>query len=270
MTWLVIVPARAGSKGVPGKNVAEVGGRPLVAYTLQTSKEVVDATKGAELLVSTDDERVRAIAEEMGISVPFLRPAALSGDNARSYDFVVHALDWWARWGKSFEFVLILQPTCPLRTVDGVRDAMRWLENSPGKDSLISGFRTSAINPDVLYDPGEEGCAVPRWLENSPGKDSLISGFRTSAINPDVLYDPGEEGCAVPIVPTHGAGGRRQEVPEVLVRNGTLYGVRTSFLRQSGKLICDRPLFVEMPEADSINVDAPADLKRLRQRFSDE
>lgn len=233
MTWLVIVPARAGSKGLPGKNVAEVGGRPLVAYTLQTSKEVVAVTKGAELLVSTDDKRVRSIAEEMGISVPFLRPAALSGDNARSYDFVVHALDWWARRGKSFEFVLILQPTCPLRTVEGVRDAMRWLENSPGKDSLISGFRTSAINPDILYDPGEEGCAVP-------------------------------------IVPSHGAGRRRQEVPEVLVRNGTLYGVRTSFLRQSGKLICDRPLFVEMSEADSINVDAPADLKRLRQRFSNE
>jgi CMP-N-acetylneuraminic acid synthetase len=111
---LAVVPARAGSKGIPGKNLAPVGGRPLIAWTLAAARE---SGVCARIVVTTDSPAIAAVARDHGGETPFLRPAELSGDEASSVDVVVHAVSWLEREeGARFDWIGLLQPTSPLRT----------------------------------------------------------------------------------------------------------------------------------------------------------
>lgn len=118
MTTVALVPARGGSKGVPGKNVAEVGGRPMIAWTIAAAFDsgVVD-----RVVVSTDDDGIATVAEATGAEVPFRRPAALATDEADSVDVALDALD---RLGSDPEWLVLLQPTSPLRCGTDVAAAM--------------------------------------------------------------------------------------------------------------------------------------------------
>jgi CMP-N,N'-diacetyllegionaminic acid synthase len=122
---LAIVPARAGSKGVPGKNVAPVGGRPLLAWTLAAAR----AARGIDrLIVSTDSEEIAAVAREWGGETPFLRPAELARDETPGIEPVLHAVGWLAEHeGYRPELVLLLQPTSPLRIATDVEAALALL-----------------------------------------------------------------------------------------------------------------------------------------------
>lgn len=110
---LFLVPARGGSKGVPGKNIADVGGRPLIAWS-------IDAGRGAHhrgrVIVSTDSAEIAEIARRHGAEVPFLRPAELAGDDAPSLDMALHSLQWLeANENYRPDYLVLLQPTSPLR-----------------------------------------------------------------------------------------------------------------------------------------------------------
>ena len=110
---MAIIPARAGSKGVPGKNVRSLGGWPLIAYSIQAGllAENID-----RVIVSTDSEDYAAIAKKCGAEVPFLRPAEFATDFSNDYEFVKHALDWLqASEGKIPEYIVHLRPDTPLR-----------------------------------------------------------------------------------------------------------------------------------------------------------
>jgi CMP-N-acetylneuraminic acid synthetase len=131
---LAVVPARGGSKRLPRKNLLSLGGKPLIAWTLEAAlrSHYID-----ELVVSSDDKEVIDVAIRWGAHAPFKRPAGISGDLATTNVVVEHCLDYYAGLGKQFDLVMILQPTSPLRTVDHIDGAFeRYL--SAGVKGLIS------------------------------------------------------------------------------------------------------------------------------------
>jgi N-acylneuraminate cytidylyltransferase len=106
---LAVIAARGGSKGLPRKNVLPVGGKPLIAWTIEAAlaSRRIDRT-----ILSTDDDEIALVASRFGCEVPFRRPAALASDDAASIDVVLHAVD---EVGEGFDWLVLLQPTSPLR-----------------------------------------------------------------------------------------------------------------------------------------------------------
>jgi CMP-N,N'-diacetyllegionaminic acid synthase len=120
---LAVVPARAGSKGIPDKNIKTVGGIPLVARVGEVLKELGEIDRA---VVSTDSDCIAAVAESAGIAAPFRRPEALSGDRIGDLDVLTHALQTMeAIDGRQYDVVVMLQPTSPLRTAQNVRDCLQ-------------------------------------------------------------------------------------------------------------------------------------------------
>lgn len=120
-TVLALIPARGGSKGIPGKNIKLFSGRPLIAYTIAAAREsrYVDS-----VVVTTDSREIADIALEYGAEVPFLRPAELAQDSSRTIDAIVHARDAMERLGRSHDVVVTLQPTSPLRRAEEIDAAL--------------------------------------------------------------------------------------------------------------------------------------------------
>ncbi|TKC05261.1 acylneuraminate cytidylyltransferase family protein [Pedobacter frigoris] len=116
MKTLILIPARAGSKGLKGKNVKNLGELPLIAYSILFAKEV--ATHNDIVCISTNDPEVIDIAEKYNLPVPFVRPDALASDFAGSYEVIMHALNHYDALDINFDSVLLLQPTSPFRLVE--------------------------------------------------------------------------------------------------------------------------------------------------------
>jgi CMP-N,N'-diacetyllegionaminic acid synthase len=118
---LGIIPARGGSKGLPGKNILNLCSKPLIAWTIEEAKKSTIIDK---LIVSTDDQKVAEISKEYGCEVPFKRPKRLSQDNSITDDVVIHALE---TINETFEIIIILQPTSPLRTYKDIDNSLKFL-----------------------------------------------------------------------------------------------------------------------------------------------
>lgn len=112
MRILAVITARGGSKRLPGKNIRPLGGRPLIAWTIDAAQGLPDI---CDILVSTDDEEIARVARAAGASVPWLRPTELSSDTAGSVDVCLHALDWYEREHGAVDGLLLIQPTSPFR-----------------------------------------------------------------------------------------------------------------------------------------------------------
>lgn len=119
---LAIVPARGGSKRLPRKNVLQLGGKPLITWTIDTARE---SGCFVDVLVSTDDVEIADTARAAGAMVPWLRPAELATDTANSAVVIAHALAWYEREIGSVDAVLLLQPTSPFRSAESIRGAVR-------------------------------------------------------------------------------------------------------------------------------------------------
>lgn len=117
MKILALIPARGGSKRLPGKNIRLLGGMPLIVWTIDAASGISDI---ADILVSTDDESIATVARSAGAMVPWLRPVELADDTAASVDVALHALDWYERENGAVDGLLLLQPTSPFRTRDTV------------------------------------------------------------------------------------------------------------------------------------------------------
>lgn len=142
---LAVIPARRGSRGLPGKHLRMLGGLPLIAHTIRAA---LAATRIDHVLVSTDDPAIRKAAIALGAEAPFLRPAALATDVAATAPVVVHAVTWYeARAGRT-SAVVVLQPTSPLRTATQIDAAVALLDD-PAADSVVSvastGYATSVL-----------------------------------------------------------------------------------------------------------------------------
>ena len=134
MIALAVVPARAGSKGVPRKNLVEVGGRPLLAYTADAA---LGSARLTRTILSTEDDTIAAAGRALGLDVPFLRPPELAGDEAPMLPVLQHARATLAGQGFAADVVVLLQPTSPLRRSEHIDAALDLLE-STGADSVVS------------------------------------------------------------------------------------------------------------------------------------
>jgi CMP-N-acetylneuraminic acid synthetase len=157
---LALIPARAGSKGIPDKNLTQLGGKSLIAYT-------IEAARGSRLIdrviVTTDSKEIAARARRAGAEVPFLRPRALATDRSPVIDAARHALDWLSsRGGWEPEIVALLQPTSPLRSSARIDEAIRLLRR--GRADTVVGVCRPAVHPwkCVLFSGGRMSYAVPR------------------------------------------------------------------------------------------------------------
>lgn len=120
MRNLAIIPARSGSKGLPDKNIKQLCGKPLMAYTIEAA---IKSSCFDEVMVSTDSVKYADIAKQYGASVPFMRSSKTSSDTASSWDMVEEVLDAYRKIGKEFDSFCLLQPTSPLRTAEDISSA---------------------------------------------------------------------------------------------------------------------------------------------------
>lgn len=112
MKILALITARGGSKRLPGKNIRQLAGKPLIVWSIEAAKGISDI---CEMLVSTDDPAIAAVCSEAGASVSWLRPAELATDTASSVDVALHALDWYETEKGAVDGLLLFQPTSPFR-----------------------------------------------------------------------------------------------------------------------------------------------------------
>jgi CMP-N-acetylneuraminic acid synthetase len=227
---LAIVPARGGSKGIPRKNLVDLCGKPLIAWSIETGNALVRMGAIDRCVVSTDDAEIAQVALQCAGDVPFMRPPELATDTARSLGYVLHALDTLEARGEHYAAVMLLQPTAPIRDVSAVAAAVGRFR-AGNADSLISCYQEDYINDLVLY------------------------------------YDEGN-GYLVPKLSDHNKGVRRQDHGPTMVRNGAVYITRTDYIRRTGQLVCDHPMLMRMRKVDSIDLDTPGDLQILRAVLS--
>jgi N-acylneuraminate cytidylyltransferase len=138
---VAVVPARGGSKSIPGKNIRSLGGKPLLAWSIDVARQVSEIDR---IIVSTDDDQIAAVARTCGAEV-YARPADLATDEALVIDALKDLLRTLAAEGEMPEWVVLLEATCPLRSADDVRDCLKLVAQG-GYDSVAT-FKNAELNP---------------------------------------------------------------------------------------------------------------------------
>jgi len=155
---LAIIPARGGSKGLPGKNIKELCGKPLIAWTIDQALKSKYVDK---VVVSTDSEKIAKIAKESGANVPFLRPAELARDDSPTSDTILHVLKQLNMMGQSYDYVALLEPTSPLRKSNDIDDAINLIMKNANTDSLVSVGEVHMEHPIIVKRVNEDGLVIP-------------------------------------------------------------------------------------------------------------
>jgi len=138
---LALIPARGGSKRLPGKNIRLLGGKPLIVWTIDAASQIADI---CDVLVSTDDPGIARIASDAGAFVPWLRPPDLASDTAPSIDVAIHALDRYERSRGPVDGLLLLQPTSPFRRRESILRGIQLFRNGGGEPVL-------GVSPNKSY-----------------------------------------------------------------------------------------------------------------------
>lgn len=232
-TVLGVVTARAGSKGIPGKNTRSLAGKPLIAYTIDAARAsgVFD-----RLILSTDDEEAARIAGDLGCEVPFMRPAALCADDTPHLPVMQHAVAWMREHARyEPEWVMILMPTSPLRQPHHIAEAVE-LARSSGADSVVS------VDPmPAHYHP------LRALTVDEDGWARLYVGDRAVRERPV----------------------RRQGMPEAWVFNGAIYLFKAALLHDANpSLYGDRVAAYRMAPPYGHNIDDPADWAEAERMLS--
>ena len=196
MSSIAIIPARSGSKGLKDKNIKLLGGKPLLAYTIQAA---LDSEVFDEVMVSTDSERYAEIAREYGANVPFLRSEATAGDTASSWDTVKEVLGKYQESGRWFDSVCLLQPTSPLRTSEDIKEANTLFEKASVAVISVCEVEHSPLWCNTLPDDGSLEDFIKKEnnkQRQSSGKYYRLNGaiyfVRTDALHEDCfLYREG-------------------------------------------------------------------------------
>jgi|SRR6218665_211338 len=222
MKILGIIPARGGSKGVPGKNIKPLNGKPLLAYTA----EVALASEMLEtVLLSSDDYQIIEAAKAVGLPVPFVRPSEFAQDDTPTIAVIKHALDWYEKQNVFFDAVCLLQVTSPFRTVNFLNEAILKFTES-GCDSLVSVQKVPhEYNPHWTFEADANG-----QLKIATGEQKIIT--------------------------------RRQELPEAYHRDGLIYLTKTTTIQKEDSLYGQKIAFIESPKEFYVNIDTMADWER--------
>lgn len=219
MRVLGIITARGGSKGIPGKNLKLLSGRPLLDYSIDAAND----TPLDRLILSTEDRKIADAARSLGCDVPFMRPAELARDETPHLPVIQHAVKWLQdHEGYRPDIVLTLQPTSPLRSAADIAAALRMLELSDA-DSVVSVTEVTAhAHPMRMLKVDDQGFAR--------------------------LFASGE--------PVRNRINRRQDLPKAWVMNGAIYACRTDVLfAAEPSLYGDRVVAYPMPAERSISID---------------
>jgi len=218
-TILGIIPARGGSKAIPRKNLALLANKPLLAWTVEVALESASLDR---LVISTDDPEIADVGKKLGAEIPFLRPTELAADTSTSIDVILHAIRWFAD-NENYrpDYVLLLQPTSPLRTATDIRESIK-LALAKHADCVVSVCETHQH---------------PLWMKG---------------VN--------DEGRLVDLYPQSPAPTRRQDLPSVFALNGAIYLALRTFVLSERTFISDRTYAYVMPENRSLDVDTPWDL----------
>lgn len=160
-TYLFLIPARGGSKGIPNKNIKDLLGKPLIQYTIDEAKKIANID---DICLSTDSANIKRVGESLGLKVPFLRPSGISQDLSSTEEVLRHALKFYEENGIHYEYVVLLQPTSPFRKEEDVLKATSLMSNE--MDMVVS-VKMTASNPYyVLFEENKYG-----FLEKSKEGD---------------------------------------------------------------------------------------------------
>lgn len=149
-----IIPARGGSKGVPRKNIKQLLGKPLIAWTIEEAKssKYID-----RVVVSTDDEEIAEKSKKYGAEVPFLRPEELATDDAKTIDVILHALNWLKTREDYYDFLVLLEPTSPLRDVEDIDKCIEILIDNPKAEAIVGVAKLESTHPEFNVAINDEG-----------------------------------------------------------------------------------------------------------------
>lgn len=182
MNILCVITARGGSKGLPGKNVKTLAGKPLIAYSIEAAKRSALIT---HTVVSTDSEEIVLVAREWGGEVPFLRPAELATDTAGHVGVMQHAIkEMEDRLSMRFDYAVIFQPTSPFRTKEDIDETIKKLIEA-GADSAVSLVEIESAYHPIKIKKLEGDRVLPYCIEESEGarrQDYPAAYRRSSAV----------------------------------------------------------------------------------------
>jgi len=226
MKILGLITARGGSKGIPGKNIKLLGGKPLISYTIESAKN----SELEDVIVSTDSLEIAEISKMSGANVPFIRPAELATDSAKSIDVIQHAVKYLESTNKNYDAICLLQPTTPFREKGLINDCIKKF-TSGDFDSLITVLPVPhEFNPHWIFEPSKDG-----YLKIATGEKHIIS--------------------------------RRQDLPEAYFRDGSIYLTKTSVLK-NGSLYGDKIGYMVTNPEKHINLDTPKDWEKAEYLLS--
>uniref|UniRef100_UPI004048122F acylneuraminate cytidylyltransferase family protein n=1 Tax=Algoriphagus sp. TaxID=1872435 RepID=UPI004048122F len=215
---LCVVPARGGSKGLPGKNIKMLIDKPLIAWSIEQG---LGSKYVNEVIVSTDSEEVAEIAKNYGARVPFLRPDFLAQDDSSTADVLVHMMNELEKIDETFDYILLLEPTSPLREVNDIDKAFEQLFSIPQAKSIVGISKVESQHPSFTVS-----------LQNE-------SNFIQSKNNFKVL--------------------RRQEIEELYFYEGSLYISEIKSYREKKNFYHKDTLGYIMPKSKSLEIDDEVD-----------
>lgn len=219
MQILYIIPARGGSKGLPGKNIKMLAGKPLIAYSI--SAALNSKFKGT-VLVSTDASDIAEVAKKAGAEVPFMRPDDLATDSSSTTDVILHAIEYYKSKNVSFDLIVILQPTSPLRSSSDI-------------DSSIELLNQKNVSAIVSVCENEHHAL---WSNSLPENRSMKDFIREEI-----------------------KGKNRQQLPKNYRLNGAIYvSTMEAFLKHKG-FIHEGAFAYIMPTERSVDIDSAIDFK---------
>lgn len=215
-TLLAVVTARGGSKRFPGKNLAPLEGKPLVAWTIDEAKKSKYLDR---LILSTDDEKIMNVAEEHGCEVPFKRPEDLATDSAKSEDALIHALN---KLGP-YDYVVLLQPTSPLRTVEDLDGCIELTIRKKAKSCIT----VSKVEQH------------PWWMYSLDPGNTMIPFVERA--NDGTMY-------------------QKQKLSELYILAGSVYVAESEWLKKSGTLFTPERTGYVIPQERAVDIDSEVDL----------
>ncbi len=223
MKILAFIPARAGSKRVPNKNIKLLGGKPLISYTIDAAKE---SDRVNRVVVSTDSEKIADAAKQHGAEVPFLRPEEISKSDSTEMQFFLHALDWFEK-NESYvpDLIVLLYPTSPFRKAESIDNAIEKILEHPEADSLRS-VKPCSEHPYKMW------CV----------EDEYLKPFMKDK-------DPNTHTSSYHLLPT------------VYIQNASIYITKPSTIINKKSPTGDIIIPFIMDELESVDINTPRDFK---------
>lgn len=212
---IVVIAARGGSKRLPGKNILPLAGKPLISYAI---KAALEASLVSEVVVSTDDKKIAAVAKKAGATVPFLRPAELATDNAQTIDVLDHAIRFMEKKNNyTYDLVTLVQTTSPLILSSDIDQAIT---------KLLSTGSSSCVSICEISDR-------PEWMYKIDGSSKIIP--YANSINDTK---------------------RSQDLEKIYKLNGAVYVMKREVVKRGGVIVDDKNLaFIIMGKERSVDID---------------